>query len=110
MQPMRARLVADLAEVDGVTWAALIDPDGFTLERRPSSMTASTVENVGAMWLALPEVLENTQRVTIRGSGGWRVGTALSGGRWLLLEASQSANIGAIRRALDEVGPRIDPL
>ena len=102
---MRTRLMQDLLSQEGVKWVALVGPDALPIDVIPSS---EDVESAVAMWFGLDSLLEDVPvRMLLRTSDALMLAHRVDENRLLLIQSRSSANVGALRRMLEDAAGRI---
>ena len=102
---MRTRLMQDLLGQDEVEWVALVGPDALPIDFTPES---KDVEAAVSMWFGLDSLLEDVPvRMLIRTSDALMLAHRVDENRLLLIQSRSSANVGALRRMLEDAAGRI---
>lgn len=102
----------DLADLEGVQWAALIGPEALPISLAPHSAQA---ESAAAMWLDLEaraEVLLGgiPERFTLRSELAIMLSHRINQDFVLLMRVATNVNLGGLRISLAEAAERIHPL
>ena len=102
---MRARLMRDILDHDGVDWVALIGPDALPIDFVPSDFD---VHSAAAMWVGLDSLVEDTPaRMMVRTSEAIMLSHRVDEDRLLLISTELGSNIGMLRTVLQEAAQRI---
>ena len=102
---MRARLMQDVLNHEGVDWVALIGPDALPIDFAPNSCE---IESAVAMWFDLDFLVDDTPaRMMIRTSEALMLSHRVDENRLILIQTQLSVNIGALRNELENAARRI---
>ncbi len=104
-EPMRARLMRDILDHEGVDWVALIGPDALPIDFVPSDFD---VHSAAAMWVGLDSLVDDTPaRMMVRTSEAIMLSHRVDEDRLLLISTELGSNIGMLRTVLQEAAQRI---
>jgi|GEM_PF-1828090 len=105
---MRSRLVGDLKLLHGVHWAALIGPDGMSVE----SWSHGQADDHGAMWMGLMERAEKIgsgkhEVITVLAEKATITSRKINESHFLLVGAGSEVNLGALRQSISQISERL---
>ncbi|MDP6906991.1 MAG: hypothetical protein QF440_06190 [Candidatus Thalassarchaeaceae archaeon] len=106
---MRDRILADLSDLNGVQWVALIGPEALPISIHPHSDQA---ENAAAMWLGLEaraEVLLGgvPEKFTLRSDSAIMLSHRVDLGHIILMRADVGTNLGGLRNSINDAAELI---
>jgi len=107
---MRSRIIADLAEEDGVRWVCIVGEDGLPIESAPPEIV--TTEVAAALTKSLvsagdKELADHADRVTIIGSDGILIINRIDANYELVLAMDRSPQHGSVRSAMKNAAIRL---
>ena len=102
---MRARLMRDILDHEGVDWVVLVGPDALPIDFVPTDLD---VHSAAAMWVGLDSLVEDTPaRMMVRTSDAIMLSHRVDEDRLLLISTELGSNIGMLRTVLQEAAQRI---
>ncbi len=105
---MRSRLVGDLKLLHGVHWAALVGPDGMSVE----SWSHGQTDDKGAMWMGLMERAEKIgssqhEVITVLAENATITSRRIDDAHFLLVGADSDVNLGALRQSISQISEKL---
>ena len=102
---MRARLMREILNHEGVDWVAFVGPDALPIDFVPPDID---VHSAVAMWADLDSLVSDTPaRMLFRTSDAIMLSHRVDENRLILIRAELGANIGMLRATLEDAAQRI---
>ncbi|MBT4059912.1 MAG: hypothetical protein HOE69_06370 [Euryarchaeota archaeon] len=114
---MKARIVGELAAIDGVDWSALASKEGFILDvaGAPAVFLEATASLIPSIIETATEINSNAKlgqptTTTINGSDGTLIITRINDDYSLIIKCEAKSNLGLIRKSANDAIANLIPL